>query len=188
MIFRPALAPLLLILTPVNHVSSFTTYVMMPHLPPHYQPHLQSHYQAQLQPHLQPHLQSFYTTQLKPYLQPHLQPHLQPYFEVSKPLQHEDLEVVILEEASGQESLIPEEDVVIIEEGDEDSDISDDVDIIELTDDVSFECDQEGNFPNPLYCDKYYSCKVGVDGVMEVHKIHKMLKNLCFFFLVSAIR
>ena len=99
---------------------------------------------------------------------------------MSKPLQHEDLEVLILEEALGQE------DVVIIEEGDEDSDISDDVDIIELTDDVSFECDQEGNFPNPLYCDKYYSCKVGADGVMEVNKIAfkaRLIKNLflpCF--------
>jgi len=38
------------------------------------------------------------------------------------------------------------------------TDLADEVDIIELTEDEGLECLAEGSFPHPVYCDKYYTC------------------------------
>ena len=70
------------------------------------------------------------------YYQPFLPP-VVPHFkiEVSKPLEKEEGGVVVLE-----------------------SDLADEVDIIELSEDDALECLTEGSFPHPVYCDKYYTC------------------------------
>ena len=75
------------------------------------------------------------------YYQP-LFPPAVPHFkiEVSKPLEKEDGGVVVLES-----------------EG-EVSDLADEVDIIELTEDEKLECLTAGSFPHPVYCDKFYTC------------------------------
>ena len=75
------------------------------------------------------------------YYQPLLPPAVPNFkIEVSKPLEKEDGGVVVLES-----------------EG-EVTDLADEVDIIELTEDEKLECLTAGSFPHPVYCDKYYTC------------------------------
>merc|ERR1711990_743274 len=79
----------------------------------------------------------YYLPQAQPFLPP-----VVPQFkiEVSKPLEKE------------------EDGVVLLENDGEVSDLADQVDIIELTEDEALECLTEGSFPHPVYCDKYYTC------------------------------
>ena len=79
----------------------------------------------------------YYRPQAQPFLPP-VVPHFK--IEVSKPLEKEEAGVVLLEA-----------------EGDV-SDLADEADIIELTEDEGLECLGEGSFPHPVYCDKYYTC------------------------------
>ena len=74
----------------------------------------------------------YYRPQAQPFLPP-VVPHFK--IEVSKPLEKEEGGVVLLE-----------------------TDLADEVDIIELTEDEGLECLAEGSFPHPVYCDKYYTC------------------------------
>ena len=66
--------------------------------------------------------------------------------------------------------------MVIIEETDSSEDLSDDVDIIELVEVDSFTCGDVGNYPNPIYCDKYYSCQPDNEGELQVRNILKALR------------
>ena len=74
----------------------------------------------------------YYQPQAQPFLSP-VVPHFK--IEVSKPLEKEEAGVVLLE-----------------------TDLADEVDIIELTEAEGLECLAEGSFPHPVYCDKYYTC------------------------------
>ena len=125
--------PVLLSLVQVNQIFTFTSY--------HFAP-----YHFQLQPHLTAHINpSLLPLQYQQLLPTYLQ-----YFEVSKPLEKEDVEVVI------------------IEDNDESENLTDDVDIIELVEEDSFTCSEVGNYPNPIYCDKYYSCQLNMYGELQV--------------------
>lgn len=87
------------------------------------------------------------------YYQPQAQPFLSPVvpqfkIEVSKPLEKEEAGFVLL-----------------------DTDLADEVDIIELTEDDGLECLAEGSFPHPVYCDKYYTCTTDQAGQFKVGNI-----------------